>query len=116
MPPVMTQWAGVRQARLARCAVQERPNPCKIRRAGHALLVLGETGDGPRHDAPAPRRRSGSSSGQQIRPIATPLLTVDVWEHAYYLDHQNQRAAFVAAFFDELVNWEFVAANLARAK
>ena len=47
---------------------------------------------------------------------ATPLLTVDVWEHAYYLDYQNLRAAFVDAFFDKLVNWEFVAANLAKAK
>lgn len=47
---------------------------------------------------------------------AVPLLTVDVWEHAYYLDYQNQRAAYVQAFFDKLVNWEFVAANLAKAR
>ncbi len=45
-----------------------------------------------------------------------PLLTVDVWEHAYYLDYQNQRAAYVQAFFDKLVNWDFVAANLAKAR
>ncbi len=41
------------------------------------------------------------------------LLTCDVWEHAYYLDYQNKRPDYVAAFLDHLVNWEFVAANLA---
>jgi Fe-Mn family superoxide dismutase len=40
------------------------------------------------------------------------LLTVDVWEHAYYLDFQNRRPDFVQAFLDHLVNWEFVAKNL----
>jgi len=42
----------------------------------------------------------------------TPLLTADVWEHAYYLDHRNLRKAFLEAFLDKLVNWEFVAKNL----
>jgi superoxide dismutase, Fe-Mn family len=40
------------------------------------------------------------------------LLTVDVWEHAYYLDFQNRRPDFVQTFLDKLVNWDFVAANL----
>jgi Fe-Mn family superoxide dismutase len=41
-----------------------------------------------------------------------PLLTVDVWEHAYYIDYRNARPAFVDAVLTNLVNWEFVAQNL----
>ena len=43
-----------------------------------------------------------------------PLLTIDVWEHAYYLDHQNQRPAYLKAVIDGHLNWEFAAENLAR--
>ncbi len=48
-------------------------------------------------------------------PIALgklPLLTLDVWEHAYYLDYRNKRADYVQAYLDHLLNWEFAAANL----
>lgn len=43
------------------------------------------------------------------------LLVIDVWEHAYYLDYQNARAAYVDAFVEHLINWEFASANYSDA-
>ena len=58
-------------------------------------------------------------TGNADTPLAhaqVPLITIDVWEHAYYLDYQNRRADYVTAFLDHLANWDFAAANLARVK
>ena len=44
---------------------------------------------------------------------AIAILTIDVWEHAYYLDYQNKRPDYIATYLDKLVNWEFAASNYA---
>lgn len=76
--------------------------------SGWAWLVLGP-GDGLRviatHDAENPLRTS-----------AVPLLTIDVWEHAYYLDYQHDRARYVGAYLDHVVNWAFAEENWARGR
>ncbi len=51
-----------------------------------------------------------STSGQK------PILTIDVWEHAYYLDYQNRRPDYVATVIDNLLNWEFAAENFRAAQ
>jgi len=54
-----------------------------------------------------------SNAETPITRGVTPLLTIDVWEHAYYLDYQNRRADHVNALIAKLTNWEFAAQNLA---
>jgi Fe-Mn family superoxide dismutase len=58
---------------------------------------------------------STSNAGTPITGEATPLLTIDVWEHAYYLDYQNRRPDFANAVIDKLLNWEFAAQQMAKA-
>jgi Fe-Mn family superoxide dismutase len=56
------------------------------------------------------------AANPQSEGLGTPLLVCDVWEHAYYLDHKNDRNGFLEAWFDKLVNWDFVARQYAAAK
>jgi Fe-Mn family superoxide dismutase len=63
-------------------------------------------------------RLSVTKTANADTPLArgqTALFTVDVWEHAYYVDYQNRRGDFVTAVLNNLANWEFVAEQLARA-
>ncbi|HTM45079.1 MAG TPA: superoxide dismutase [Polyangiaceae bacterium] len=71
--------------------------------SGWAWLVL---------DAGKGKIVSTPNAETPLTTAAKPLLTVDVWEHAYYLDYQNRRDGFLEIFCDKLINWDFVAKNL----
>jgi len=59
------------------------------------------------------RVESTPNAENPLRGGGVPLLVMDVWEHAYYLDYQSERDRYVKGFLDHLLNWDFVAENLA---
>jgi Fe-Mn family superoxide dismutase len=75
--------------------------------SGYAWLVLD---NGQLKVVKTPNAANPITNGQ------TPLLTADVWEHAYYLDYQNRRPDYLQTFLDQLINWDFVAEHYAKAK
>lgn len=59
------------------------------------------------------------STSNAVSPVGTdliPLLVLDVWEHAYYIDYRNDRANYIDTFLEQLVNWDFAEQNLTRRK
>ncbi|NMG19023.1 superoxide dismutase [Brasilonema bromeliae] len=74
--------------------------------SGYAWLVLD---NGELKVVKTPNAANPITNGQ------TPLLTADVWEHAYYLDYQNRRPDYLDTFLNELINWDFVAEQYANA-
>ncbi|QED23381.1 superoxide dismutase [Candidatus Deianiraea vastatrix] len=72
--------------------------------SGWAWLVKDK--DGSLKIVKTPNAATPMTSGQK------PLLTIDVWEHAYYLDYQNRRVDYIDVFLSKLANWSFVLENL----
>ena len=60
-------------------------------------------------------RKTANADTPLTEAEVTPLLTMDVWEHAYYLDYQNARPSYMDVFLKNLVNWDFVNQNLANS-
>ena len=96
---------------------------CCLKRVqgGEGRPVVGTKAQPPRSQK-SPRLDGGTlkvtKTGNADLPLAhgqKALLTMDVWEHAYYLDYQNRRPDYITTYLEKLVNWDFVAANLAAA-
>jgi Fe-Mn family superoxide dismutase len=98
-------WAWLVEDARGRLQVQSTPNAENPLRTGFSPLLV----------------RDGNSlqvtkTGNAEVPFTSghvPLLAIDVWEHAYYLDYRSERGRYVRAFLDHLLNWDFVAENLA---
>jgi superoxide dismutase, Fe-Mn family len=64
------------------------------------------------HDGSGLKVMKTLNADMPLKHDAKPLLTLDVWEHAYYIDFRNARPGFIDNFFDQLVNWDQVAQGL----
>lgn len=76
--------------------------------SGWAWLIVGDNG-----------KLEVINTANADLPLAhgkTALLTMDVWEHAYYLDHQDRRPEYMGAFIENLINWDFAAENYEQSK
>ncbi len=87
-------------------AFQEEFTKCAVTTFGSGWAWLVKNADG------SLALVSTSNAACPLTAGQTPLLTCDVWEHAYYIDYRNARPAYLAAFW-ALVNWEFAASNFA---
>ncbi len=65
------------------------------------------------HDGSKLQIMKTANADLPLKHGAQALVTLDVWEHAYYIDYRNARPKFIDAFLDSLINWEFVGENLA---
>jgi Fe-Mn family superoxide dismutase len=87
-------------------------------RSKFAQAAVGQFGSGWAWLVKAGTRLEVLATANADTPITMgkkPLLTIDVWEHAYYLDYQNRRADYVNAVIDKLLNWEFASAQFTAA-
>jgi Fe-Mn family superoxide dismutase len=64
------------------------------------------------HDGDTLKILQTSNADTPIARGMRPLITIDVWEHAYYLDYQNRRSDYIKSYVDSLLNWDFAARNL----
>lgn len=88
---------------------------CKRELADHALAQFGSGWAWLVFDGDNLKVTNTGNANDPLADGLTPLLTIDVWEHAYYLDYQNRRGDHVNAVIDKLANWQFAAENLEKA-
>ena len=84
-------------------------------RFGSGWAWLGVAADGKLGVCSTPYQDTPLMGGGIVDHVCTPILGLDVWEHAYYLHYQNRRPDYIAAFFN-VINWDAVAERFAKAK
>ena len=95
-------------------AIKERFGDLQGFRAAFKKAALGQFGSGWAWLIASSEGLEIVSTGNADTPLTdgvTPLMTLDVWEHAYYLDFQNKRDEYVDAFLNNLINWDFAEQN-----